>query len=145
MTGQGQLARVAELCRDAEPATRRAVSKALRVSSEPMKEEVREAARSTLPRKGGLNDLIASSRITTRTSLRGGNPSVKLTGKLSGHDLRAIDRGRLAHPVFGNKGVWVTQSVPPGFWTKTMKRERVRNRRAIVFALEDVSRMVAGG
>lgn len=37
-------------------------------------------------------------------------------------DLRAIDRGRLRHPLFGarGQGQWFNQQVRPGWWTKAM-------------------------
>lgn len=147
VSGQRDLRRLAERLHQAGSPVgiRREVTKALNKATEPAKDAVAQSALDILPHSGGLAELVASARISTRTTLRGSNPSVRLTGRLSGHDLRAIDRGRLRHPVFGNRGAWVTQNVPPGFWTKPLERNARRTRLEVVFAMRAVARMVTRG
>ncbi len=35
-------------------------------------------------------------------------------------DLRSLDRGRLRHPLFGNREHWYNESVPRGWWTLSL-------------------------
>lgn len=146
VSGRKQLAELAErINAAADRGIRRELTKALNESTEPAKDAVRQSALDLLPKSGGLAALVAASRISTRTSLRGRNPSVRITQRLAGHDLKAIDRGRLRHPVFGNRSTWVSQTVPAGYWTTPMERNARRTRREVVFAMQRVSRMVARG
>ena len=43
---------------------------------------------------------------------------VKLLWKVvrGNSDLKALNRGRLRHPLFGNRKHWYEQSIPPGMW-----------------------------
>lgn len=142
--GMGQLERVARLCNEAaDRGIRRKVTKALNEATEPAKDEIRKAT-DRLPQRGGLGELVANAKISTRTQLKGRNPSVRMTDRWSGHDLRRIDAGRVRHPV-PNSGTHVNQKVPPGFWSDTLKRQRRNVQRRVIFAMEDVAHMVTRG
>lgn len=144
VSGMGQLTRIAKLCNEAGDKTiRREVTKALKVATEPVKADVRRAT-DRLPQRGGLGAQVAAARITTRTSLRGNNPSIRLTDRWSGHDLRRIDAGILRHPVPGTKK-WVNQKVAPGFWSDPIRARSRQTRVAVIFAMKNVARMVARG
>jgi hypothetical protein len=114
-------------------------------SLKPVKAKVKEAALRDLPREGGLNEFVASSKIGSRTRMAGRNPAVFLTGRKAGHDLRSTDRGRLRHPVFGNREVWVNQQIKPGWWSETLAGEIPAIRHEVVRALDDVARRLADG
>lgn len=113
-------------------------------ATKPAKTAIKEAARRELPKKGGLNEFIAKSSVTTRTRGGGKNPGVQIVAKKKGHDIRAIDRGRLRHPVWGNRRVWVTQQIKPGFFTDTIGAQINDLRRAVIKVLDDIARKVAG-
>lgn len=94
---------------------------------------IKATARATLPSSGGLGEWVAATKITAKVELGGKVVNVRLKGGRSSHanlrgsttggrsDIRAIDRGRVRHPSWGRRwrGQWFTQSVTPGFFTKT--------------------------
>jgi hypothetical protein len=145
VSGRRQLEALARrLDAAADRGIRRELTKAMNTATEPAKDAVRASALSVLPKSGGLAELVAAARISTRTTLRSTGPSVRMIQTSPGHDLKAIDRGRVRHPVFYKK-TWVNQEVPPGYWTVPMEKNAVRTRRNIVFGMQRISRMVAGG
>lgn len=146
VTGANQLAEVgARLKESGDKGLRKELLRGINRSLKPAKAKVKEAARRDLPRGGGLNVFVASARIGSRTRVAGRNPAVFLTGRKSGHDLRAIDRGRVRHPVFGNREVWVNQEVKPGWWSQTLAGEVPAIRRGVIDTLDDVARRLANG
>ena len=118
----------------------RGINRALK----PAKAAVKAAALRDLPQGGGLNRVIGTSRIGSRTRTGGRNPAVFLTGKKSGHDLRSIDRGRIRHPTFGHRP-WVNQSVKPGWWSETLAGQVPTIRREVIDVMDDVARRLARG
>lgn len=118
---------------------RRELLKSIRTASEPLKEAARQSALENLPQAGGLGQRVAETPIVSRTSLSGSSARVRL---ISGNRrrLRELDRGRLRHPVFGNRDNWVTQQVQPGWWTQPMEAGSPHVRAAIVRAVDDISR-----
>ena len=115
----------------------REVRAGLREATTPVKAAIREYAESNLPRRGGLNQVMARSRISTQIRGSGRSPGVRLTSK--SHDPR-IDRGRLRHPVFGNRQVWVTQRVDPGWFTKPASRAAPRAQGALIIAMRRIEK-----
>lgn len=94
-----------------------------------------------LPRSGGLAQTVASGlRRGVRTRRRTGrNPGISIVGSASGHDLSAMNRGRLRHPLFGNRAYWYTQTVTPGFWDKPLEREAPKVREELIKAFDEMS------
>ena len=90
-----------------------------------VRRRIKDTALGTLPAGGGLNAWVASIRITAAVQASGKSVRVRLKGgrnsRAARSDIRAIDRGRLRHPAWGRRfrGQWFTQSVTPGFFTKT--------------------------
>lgn len=119
---------------------RRELLKSIRTAAKPLAEAARTSALGTLPKEGGLNERVASSKITSRTSLSTRSARVRLVSSMGRRRLRDIDRGRLRHPVFGNRDVWVTQQVTPGWWTKPMEDGAPAVRKAIVRTVDDIGR-----
>jgi hypothetical protein len=139
----GRLAR--ELRRLGDKELRRALYKGLNSAAKPLKADARANALATLPHRGGLNKVI--SRSSMRTSTRTGkNPSVRIVVK--SHDARIDSQGRLRHPVFAGRKtpshqrVWVTQQVPPGWFTKPARAAAPAVRRQIESVLSEVARQV---
>lgn len=146
MRGSYQLEELARRLREAgNKDLTRELLRGINRSLKPAKAAVKAAALRDLPQGGGLNRFVASSRIGSRTRTRGRNPAVFLTGKKSGHDLRAIDRGRVRHPVFGNRDAWVTQQVEPGWWSRTLSEQAPAIRREVIRAMDEVAEKVAHG
>lgn len=75
---------------------------------------VQQGAEDRLPRAGGLAASVAGQKFMARTSLASGKVSLTGSGMKS---LTDIDKGKVRHPVFGNRSVWKQQSVTPGFFS----------------------------
>jgi len=93
---------------------RRETLAGLRAATKPIRAAIREYDVRHLPQRGGLNRVMARSRITTQVRTSGRNPGIRLATKT--HDPR-IDQGRLRHPVYGHQDRWVTQRVEPGYFS----------------------------
>lgn len=100
-------------------------------------DRLRGSALSVLPRRGGLGALVAGSRFTTRPLTTGARSTVT-----SRHDIAAMDRGRLRHPLFGNRGHWYQQAITPGWWTTVVKSQRARAQTEMERALDNIARSI---
>ena len=102
---------------------RKETLRALKAPAKRLGEDARDRAGTVLP--GGLGEYIAGTRVTVQARMSGQNASIRVRGvrrKQGGLvDLDAIDRGRLRHPLFGDRRHWYTQQVQPGWWTKAME------------------------
>ena len=86
-------------------------------AAKPAKEAVKPNIREKLPHKGGAGEFVASTlKVTQSNRSAGKNPRVTIWSK-SNHNISAIDKGRLRHPIFGNKKVWSTTPVEPNTFT----------------------------
>lgn len=140
-----QSQQLAASLRNADKRILEALRKGLAAAVEPVQDEVRAAARARLPKKGGLNDWVARSvKVYAPTSIGASSVTATVTVDLQGHDLRALDRGRIMHPVFGRTPMVGPQLVKGGFVTDTIKGAvGDRARRKISDALEDVASQLA--
>jgi hypothetical protein len=100
---------------------------------------IRESAASTLPKRGGLADRVASQPFSVRTSLAAGKVSVVGKGM---KELKDIDAGRVRHPVYGDRSRWAQQAVTPGFFTKPLERRAPSIRAGVLRAVSDVARKI---
>lgn len=98
---------------------RRDLLKAIRDATKPTREEVRQSALANLPKRGGLADQIAASKLSTRTRLSGRRVGVRIEAR-NAHDIRSLDRGRLRHPLFGNRDHWFQQFVLKGWFSSPL-------------------------
>lgn len=142
MEGAEKLDALGRTLRDTGDKTlRRNLLAQIRKSAAPLTAEVRASMEATLPKEGGLAHLVANdTKIKVSTRLIGNKAGVRITATLPGHDLRAIDRGRLRHPVYGNRKAWVEQQVEPGCFSRPIKAGAPRVREAIVNLIDETSR-----
>ena len=127
----------------AEAKMRRDMLAAIRSAAGEAIPDIRESARSTLPRSGGLADRVADQAFAVRTSLvgkTGGRVSIVGRGM---KELRDIDRGRLRHPLWGNRRHWYQQKVTPGFFSKPIEKKAPAIRVRIIDAMASVARKLA--
>lgn len=118
---------------------------ALRAAEAPLRKEVTDSALRTLPHKGGLNQWVARARPTVSNRLTGRAAGIRVKQSKKGHDLPAIDEGRVRHPLFGNRKVWYALSVPEGYFTKPLNKSVPRIRTALLLAIETTNRRIARG
>lgn len=103
----------------------KAMSKGIRSGAGPVRKRIREVAVETLPHAGGLGRWVAAIRINLRIKASGRKAGVTMVGGRNAEGGRAdttrIDKGRVRAPSWGHKtrAAWHTQSVTPGFFTKT--------------------------
>lgn len=104
------------------------------------------AARNRLPRAGGLNEFVATSKFAVRTRTSARNPGVRIVGTKTGHDIKAMDAGKVRHPVRGTN-VWVLQNIEPGWWTNGLSDSIVAPpvRKEILAVMDDIIRKIANG
>lgn len=128
-------------------AIRRELYQGLNRATKPVREDMKASILPSLPSRGGLAALVyAKASITT--SAKGGKwagVSIKARGRKGGGDIARMNRtGRLRHPVFGNRGAWVTQSagVNPGFLDDAFKNARPDVTRAVSRVLDEIARKV---
>ena len=119
---------------------RKELLSSMRAAGKPLVKELRQSARDVLPKKGGLNEFIATSAIVVRNSLAGNRAGTRIVarkkgGKKGWHDLEAFDDGSFRHPVYGNRKKWVQQSVTPGWFTKPANESAPKQREALLEAM----------
>lgn len=136
--GAEQLAALAKQLKDAgEKDLQRELNKAINKAVVPMRDAIKASARSTLPRQGGLNQKVARSKF--RTVKRSGGVRLQATNS---YGLAQLNKGTVRHPVFGNREVWVTQKVTPGFWDDPTEKAAPQVRRDIEAAVADVAKRI---
>jgi len=142
--GADEIAHVSRLLREVgDKELRRDLYRGLNRATSPLKRAVKERARATLPSRGGLAARVASSSIAVRT--RGGqHPGVRLVARGKAN-LDRLDRGVVRHPVFGNREVWVSQQVTPGWFTEPLQEGVAPVQRELLDVLDDISRRLARG
>lgn len=111
--GAAELRAAARDLREAERELKARMDRSLRTIGKRFEREIRGAAK-RLP--SGYAPVMAGD-VRVSTSLRNGGMSLRVwaPGKGDQRDVRAIDEGRLRHPVFGHRTRWVAQRVRPGF------------------------------
>ena len=96
----------------------RVLKRAQRNAVKPLQKEIKSEALATLPKRGHYAAVMAKA---VKVSTSGGTPGKKLIvriyarGKTEERDVKAINDGRLRHPVFGHRTTWRTTRVRPGF------------------------------
>ena len=140
--GANQLAAVQRALKNASPHVRRELSRGIREATEPVAREALDNIEPTLPSGGGLAAAVHADT-TVVAQRRGGraSPGIRLRAK-SARDVRRMDRGRLRHPLFGNKDHWFTQNIPPGWFTTPVLRSAPHLRKVLLKHIEKVGDMI---
>ncbi len=144
VTGAEKFASVAKALRQAgDKELQKELYSALNRATKPMRAEAKKSAEQNLPRTGGLNKRVARARMSTRRRA-GKNPGVKIvaTGM---SQLGLMDKGRVRHPVWGNRGHWVNQPIPQArdWFTRPMEDGAKDVRREIVKTLDAIAKKLA--
>lgn len=106
----------------------------------PLTRDVKDAVGDYAPNRGGYADVVqAEFKVKTRRRATGRNPAIFLMGTAGKRDVSSLNRGRLRHPLYGNRRRWYTTSVRPGFWTVTLEAGAPRVRTELVQALNNVA------
>lgn len=92
--------------------------------------------------------LAKDLRINARRRAFGRNPALYLIGTAKGRggktrDVRSLNRGRLRHPLFGNRGFWYNQRIKPHWWDHPLLLGAPAVRKELVRVLDDVGKKIA--
>jgi len=113
---QGDPAAAARALRDAQDGVREALADTVRAVPDALERAFVDEA-GTLPRRGGLSRLVASSDLAVDEDLAGDTVGVTVRAGNARVDLGPLNRGDLRHPVY-RTGRWVSQPVRSGFWQR---------------------------
>lgn len=100
---------------------RKEVIDTLKAEAKPLGESAMRNAGATLPRRGGLAEVVAATPVTVKVRLGGRQAGITLVGR-GRVGIASIDEGTLRHPLYGNRAFWFSQSVRPGWWSETISR-----------------------
>jgi hypothetical protein len=148
ITGGEQVAAIAAALKaegQAGKGLQKTVRASIRTSAKPLGKFVAVSAGRSLPRRGGLGYKVAGASVTVSGNVGSGGISAKLKLRAKGYDLPAMDRGRLRHPVFGNRHVWVTQVVKPKVFTDPFMEGAPAIRQEIEKGLLEVAARIEKG
>lgn len=146
--GLEELQRVGQLLEEQDKKVRRDIGKHLTKAVKPVGDEAKSHAREILPRRGGLNEWVASSRTSVRTKLTGSGANVRLvaTRKTSSGKtakLQDIDSGTVRHRVFG-RNQWVMQRVRPRWFTDPAEQAAPEIQTSLLKVLDDIEARLRG-
>lgn len=125
-------------------AIRKEMFQGLNRATKGVRGEMKEAIPAALPNRGGLAATIQKSTRLNTSAKSGRYAGVTIWARNSRHDIRTLTGKRLRHPVFGNRGAWVTQTagVDPAIFTAKFEDQKPDVQRAIVRVMEDIARKV---
>lgn len=142
--GAEELEHLGRVLRVSDKRFKRELAKAVRDAARPAGEVVRAAYAARLPRSGGLAARIAASAVSARTTTTGAHIGARVTLR-NQHSLRSIERGRLRHPVFGNREVWVSQPIPAEIGSTAFATQQSQVQRRVLAAMDRVADQIAKG
>ena len=129
----------AKKLKGADKAVARSLRKRLREAGKPLAQGLVEDGPEGLPSSGGLADWLRQAKGTV--SMTQSRLEIKLS-RGGSHDLGAINRGRLRHPLYGNRRVWVEQSVEAGTYDKAFDKHAEDALPVIERVLDDIMREI---
>lgn len=121
---------------------KREINAALVAAGVPLAQFARRGARETLPKRGGLAAFVAGSRFDTGVRVVGQDVVLRLTATNGRHDLQAMNRGRLRHPVYGNRKVWVNQRCAPHWFDRYEPLGEAAARALLVRAADKIANQI---
>lgn len=141
VTGANQLAALAKALRQAgDKELQRELFRGLNRAVKPVREVAKASALAVLPSRGGFAARVARGKFVTQRRSGARVAGIRVVAKNTD---RRVDQGRLRHPVFGNRGVWVTQQVTPGWWSRPTEALRPQVRDDLIKAMDDVAREIS--
>jgi hypothetical protein len=112
----------------------------------PLTETVKKSTPQFLPRRYAIE---LSKTLRIKANRRAGkNPAVYLVARAytprgTERDLASLNRGRLRHPLYGNRQYWIDQDVSPNWWTDPLLGGVEQVRKELVGVLDDVAGKLA--
>lgn len=115
-------------------------------SVEPLVQAVKTSLKDYLPDR--YAEQLAASLVDKAVRLAGSNPGVRLaatakTPRDKQRDLKSLNRGRLRHPLYGNRGWWYDQDVKKGFWDEPLIDASAAVERELIKVLDNIAKELA--
>ncbi len=114
-------------------------------AAKPLGQDVRNRLRFYLPDRYA-DELYVWMRIRAKRRATGRAAGVRLVATAKPpkggkeRDLRSLNRGRLRHPLYGNRKYWYNQPVTPGFWDKPLEDNSERIREELINLIDDIGK-----
>lgn len=123
VSGPGVAAAVRKLDAAAAGQLRQDIAAGIRQAATPIPPAIVRNILQRMPHAGGLDRKVAASQFTLKPLNFGSTVGVRLLvgGPL---DEASIDKGRIRHPLFGDRGWWYTQKVPTRVFTDPVRAAR---------------------
>lgn len=120
----------------------REMRKGTRNALKPLRNALPTSARKKLPRKNGLAEIVAKSKLSVTNRAGGQREGTRLTAK-NAYSLQKMDEGEVRHPVYARnpdrkKWAWKTQKVEPGWATEPFEKLAPEARAEMEKAMEIV-------
>lgn len=141
--GGDELYALAKRLRGADKVIRKELLQGIRDGAKPITAAVKANAAAVLPHRGGLAALIGKSSVRVQTKTSASGAGVRIVAK-NPKNIRGMDEGRLRHPVFGNRGTWVEQSVPAHWFTGPVEKSADGLRLHVAQAIERAANQIEG-
>lgn len=114
---------------------------------DPLVKAVKASLKGYLPNR--YAEAVATSLVERAVRLAGSNPGIRLTAsaktpKGKQRDLVGLNKGRLRHPLYGDRQWWYDQDVKKGFWDEPLLDESDAVREELVKVLDNIARELAG-
>lgn len=111
----------------------------IRLATLPARQAVRAEEQKVLPKKGGLNNFVAKSPLGTSIMVGAKTAGVKITQRGRGHNISAMNKGHLRHPLFGDMNNWYSQSIPTGWWDRPLLAMAPVVRESLLVAMRETA------
>ena len=121
------------------------LQRGIRQATIPLGRRARADLAARTPSAGGLRKKVASAPVSVTQRGGGRNVGIRLRLARKGTGLRDLERGRIKHPVYGNRRNWVTQEIPSveGQWSETIEAGRPKVQAELVKVMTQVARRLS--
>jgi hypothetical protein len=121
--------------------------RAMRLAAKPMVEAAKASARENLPKHGGLNVWVADgAKIAARNRVASTNAvGMRIVATEGAAKLEDMDKGKVRHPVFGNRAVWRSQDIQAGWFSKPLNEAMPAVQADVLMAMDIIGRRIEKG
>lgn len=151
MSGGDDFAALSRRLKEAgETGLARSLRKALKDAAAPITSEISDVEHLKSYMPGAYAAVLAADvKVTTtqRGSIRSPGVRIEAAGRVKKRKVSRLNSGVLAHPVFGDRDVWVTQlrGMRAGFFDDPCSRSGPQVRDQILKAMHDTAMKITGG
>jgi hypothetical protein len=78
-------------------------------------------------------------KVVSRRRAGGHNPAIYLLATAKQRDIGSLNRGRLRHPLYGNRGRWFDTRIDPLWWDEPLFRDAPKVRVELERVLDDIA------